>query len=385
MWRNQALRKLPRSLAVQQRGLQVIVRPYKYREDTRSYAKGLPQMRHPFNGSPFSQSMMHLRIPRRDGRDEDDTKQGSRIPLGERIPPIPPEDEFNHKPSWGSRVSRWLGPIGVAGYFLAGKMKLVIVGLKLFKITPILSMVASSFAYSMIFGPAYGCGMVGSILVHECGHLLVLRHYGVPFSPVVFIPFMGAVIMQQGRTMSAAQQYWIAIAGPAAGGTLAFALSALGQMNDSQILLALADFGFMVNLFNLLPIGQLDGGHLAQAIHPIIGVGGVCLGWYMVYAGAVGNPIFFLIILAGTWETGQKMFGYDEKPPGYYALSAGTKVGFGLLYSALIAALIGGMAVNSKRKKSPKQLQAIKEGRLLIADGDVQNGGYDDYFADDEA
>jgi hypothetical protein len=31
-------------------------------------------------------------------------------------------------------------------------------------------------------------------------------------------------------------------------------------MTDSQLLFALADFGFMINLFTMLPLGSMDGG-----------------------------------------------------------------------------------------------------------------------------
>ena len=59
-------------------------------------------------------------------------------------------------------------------------------------------MVASSLAYSAIFGPAYG-GMVGLIFIHECGHILAMRYFGLPFSPMLFIPFGRTVIQMQKR------------------------------------------------------------------------------------------------------------------------------------------------------------------------------------------
>ena len=44
---------------------------------------------------------------------------------------------------------------------------------------------------------------------------------------------------------------------------------------DSQLLIALADFGYMINLFNMLPIGTLDGGRIGNAIHPGVGIVGL--------------------------------------------------------------------------------------------------------------
>ena len=42
-------------------------------------------------------------------------------------------------------------------------------------------------------------GLCGLIFVHESGHALVLKHYGVYFWPIVFVPLMGAAIEDEGR------------------------------------------------------------------------------------------------------------------------------------------------------------------------------------------
>ena len=161
----------------------------------------------------------------------------------------------------GGRLGALFGLAAVA----LGKFKYVLVALKLTKLAPVLSMVASSLAYSAIFGPAYGCGMVGLIFVHECGHILAMRYYGLPFSPMLFIPFVGAVIQMQKLPATAAQSAVVALAGPVVGGVAAGATAFAGHATGSQLLMALGDWGFMINLFNLLPIGGLDGGRVADA------------------------------------------------------------------------------------------------------------------------
>ena len=40
----------------------------------------------------------------------------------------------------------------------------------------------------------------------------------------------------------------------------------MGAMRGSTVLEVLANIGFLVNAFNLLPIGFLDGGHVATSI-----------------------------------------------------------------------------------------------------------------------
>lgn len=79
----------------------------------------------------------------------------------------PPDDPTPPKSRTGMMVS-----IGLGASFLFGKLKFVLIGLKLTKAAPLISMVISSAAYSFIFGWPYAIGMVGLIFVHECGHAL---------------------------------------------------------------------------------------------------------------------------------------------------------------------------------------------------------------------
>jgi len=143
------------------------------------------------------------------------------------------------KKGGGGRIGAMFGLAALA----LGKFKYVLVGLKLTKLAPVLSMVASSLAYSAIFGPAYGCGMVGLIFVHECGHAIAMRYYGLPFSPMVFIPFVGAVIQMQKLPATAAQSAVVALAGPVLGGVAAGATAFAGHATGSQLLMALGDWG----------------------------------------------------------------------------------------------------------------------------------------------
>jgi Zn-dependent protease len=119
-------------------------------------------------------------------------------------------------------------------------------------------MILSIGAYSIFFGPAYAVGVVGQIFLHETGHAYAMHRLGIPFSPMVFIPFMGAVIALKEHPRDAYQDALIAAAGPIAGTLAAGVISIAGHWNgQSQLLISLADFGFMVNLFNLLPIGSM--------------------------------------------------------------------------------------------------------------------------------
>jgi Zn-dependent protease len=178
-------------------------------------------------------------------------------------------------------------------------------------------MLGTTLTYSFFFGPLYSAGMVGLIFVHEAGHAIALKHYGVPFSPMVMIPFMGAAIATKEMPRNAWEDAVVAYAGPVTGTLGAVACTAGAGALDSQLLYALADFGYMINLFNLLPIGSMDGGRIAGAIHPAIGVAGVGLGVTLAFNGAITNPIFYLILASGAWSTGRRMLGYEQVVEGF--------------------------------------------------------------------
>ena len=139
-----------------------------------------------------------------------------------------------------------------------GKTKWVFAALKLTKMAPLLSMLLTTAAYSMFFGWPYAAGMVGLIFVHEAGHAVAFKYYGIPTGPITFVPFMGAYIGMKDRPRNVYEEAVVALGGPLLGTAGACAVAAYGAATGSQLCLALADFGFMINLFNLLPIGTLD-------------------------------------------------------------------------------------------------------------------------------
>jgi Zn-dependent protease len=132
---------------------------------------------------------------------------------------------------------------------------------------------------------------------------------------MVFIPFMGAVISMKDSPRNAHEEAMIAFGGPVAGTLSAISVSLAGHYLDSQLLYALADFGFMINLFNMLPIGSMDGGRMADCVSPYLGAAGVVGGAGLVYVGAVHNPIFYLILLSGGYTSAKRLFGNKQHAP----------------------------------------------------------------------
>jgi len=160
-------------------------------------------------------------------------------------------------PSNGNKITRGLGVVGTGAILLWGKGKYLLGALKLTKLASLGSMFLTIGTYSMFFGVPYAAGMVGLITVHEAGHALVMLQRGIPFSPMVFVPFVGATIAMKRMPEDAWEDALVAFGGPALGSAGALACSMGAYAMDSQLLYALADFGYMINLFNLLPIGMM--------------------------------------------------------------------------------------------------------------------------------
>ena len=122
-------------------------------------------------------------------------------------------------------------------------------------------------AYALWFGSwRFGLGFVLLILVHELGHVIEARRQRLPVTLPTFIPFLGAFVTVQQARIAPWRRALVALAGPFVGGIGAAAVWAVGSAHDTVWLLVLANIGFLLNAFNLLPIGFLDGGTVFQAI-----------------------------------------------------------------------------------------------------------------------
>jgi Zn-dependent protease len=151
--------------------------------------------------------------------------------------------------NWRKQISRFTGPI-VAGLIALAKFSFVLV-----KFSSIFIAVA---AYALIWGWRFAIGVVLLILLHETGHYIEAKREGLHPKLPVFIPFLGAyVAYTRGHPW---QTVRVAIAGPILGGAAAFVFYLFAQSRDSDLLYALAYFGFFLNLFNMIPFGIFDGG-----------------------------------------------------------------------------------------------------------------------------
>jgi Zn-dependent protease len=251
---------------------------------------------------------------------------------------------------------------GVAAGFLAflGLIlsKLSYIGLFALKfkglLVTLISTGVTALIYTQIFGLAFGVGIVLLILIHESGHVVVARIMGLPVTLPVMIPFLGAFVSMKQQPRTVAQESIMAIGGPVLG-SIAAGLCYAGylSMPDSstgQLLRALAYFGFLINLFNLIPLTPLDGGRVTSLLSKWFNVAGLAIAagllLFETQTGTNVSPVLFLVLIFGAFSTWQR-FRSTQLNPAYYAVDTQTKVVVGSLYLALLLALGLGMLQTS--------------------------------------
>src|SRR2546426_809802 len=197
----------------------------------------------------------------------------------------------------GQKLKKAFVPLGILGVLLLKFKALLIPVLKFF---PVLlktggTMFLTIWLYAQEWGWWYALGFVLLILVHECGHLIAAKRVGLKVGAPVFIPFMGAFIangLKVGAPVfipfmgafialkEAPRNAWIeaqvGIGGPLLGTAGAAVCDGLYLVSGNALFRALAFIGFFLNLFNLAPIGFLDGGRIVTALSPwlwLVGLG----------------------------------------------------------------------------------------------------------------
>ena len=181
------------------------------------------------------------------------------------LPPAPPP-ERNPRKKWGvlGTIGAFLLKFKTLVLLALTKAKLVLLGLT--KLNTLLSMLASIGVYWLLYGWKFGLGFVLSIYVHEMGHVTALARYGIPASAPMFIPGFGAFVRLKAYPASAGEDARVGLAGPLWGLGAAVACMGIGQATGSGLFTALARVGAWINMFNLIPIWQLDGGRGFRAL-----------------------------------------------------------------------------------------------------------------------
>jgi Zn-dependent protease len=255
---------------------------------------------------------------------------------GERSPSVVPvgEDQMMPEGSPGARAQHHesppLDPMPVAVAKTLGSMAVSI---------------AVYYYFSKDLG--FSIGFVVLMLVHEMGHVFATWHYKLSASPPIFIPFMGALINLRESPQNALVESVIGIAGPVLGtvGALVCLAAALATHDPHwhHLLLYVAEWGFFLNLINLLPVPPLDGGRVTAAVSPWIWMLGiVALGGGIVYIWRVLGqlPIIMILIFLYALPRLKETFLRRGRDLPYYHIPRSASWIMGTLYVVLGILLI---------------------------------------------
>lgn len=159
------------------------------------------------------------------------------------------------------------------------------------------SMLLSVWFYAQRFGFWFALGFVVCILIHEMGHVFAAWRIGLPVSAPIFIPGFGALILAKSGVRSAWEGAVMGYGGPLFGGLTALACFGIYGATGNAFFLGLAFVGFIMNLFNMIPIFPLDGGWITGAVSPYIWVAGMVTMVGLQVAGVVNNPLIWVLLL----------------------------------------------------------------------------------------
>src|SRR5437868_1254319 len=268
-----------------------------------------------------------------------------------------------------SRIRKALGPVAVVGIAIAkffAKLKVVL--LPLLKFLPVLlksggTMLLMLWVYMQLWGWQFALGFVSLLLVHETGHLIVARKFGLKVGAPVFIPFMGAFIALKDAPRNAWMEACVGIGGPMLGSLGALACNVLGEMFSAPVFIALAWFGYFLNLFNLTPVGMLDGGRIVTALSRWLWLPGLAL--LLWFGWKFPNFIVWLIVLLSLPRIYSLFRRRTEEEQRYYEVTPTQRWTMSILYFGLIIALISAMHL-AQNDLNTRGVRAHGKGRDVI-------------------
>jgi len=175
--------------------------------------------------------------------------------LADEVPGLPSASPTDHSnSSWWKKSAAAAATIG---FLLIGKLKFLLLGLT--KLSTFASMFGFIAVYWSIHGWPLAVGLAGSIYIHEMGHVAMLRRLGIQAGAPMFIPGVGAFVMLKEHVSDPIADARIGLAGPVWGLGAAVASWLTYLATGAPIWLAITELTGFLNLFNLIPIWQLDG------------------------------------------------------------------------------------------------------------------------------
>lgn len=248
--------------------------------------------------------------------------------------------EVEPAPRQRSRRRGWIGTLIAIAVFIGTKFQWIFAALKGVKFLGTgLTALASIGAYALAFGWQFGVGLVVLLFIHEMGHVLALKRYGVKATAPIFIPFLGAFIGMKQLPKNATMEAVVGLGGPVIGSLGALGAWVLYAIDGHPLFLVMTYIGVILNLFNLLPILPLDGGRAVAAMSRWF--------WLVGFVGLIAlmyfwpSPILLLVLLIGAPEAWARFKEHSaaEGESTYYDVPVASRVAVSATYFGLILVL----------------------------------------------
>ena len=204
--------------------------------------------------------------------------------------------------------------------FLLTKGKLLLLGLT--KLSTLSSMALFLGFDAALLGWQLALGIVLSIYVHEMGHVAALHRHGIKASSPMFLPGLGAFIRAKQRIHGEWAEADVGLAGPVWGLGAALVCWGAYRFTAAPYWATLARWGALINLFNLLPVWQLDGAHAFKAMsrnHRMMAALAI-----VVALALTKERLLWLPLLGAAWAVFRKPADRaDLRALGYYVVLVG--------------------------------------------------------------
>ena len=188
-----------------------------------------------------------------------------------------------------------------------GIIGLLALGFKLFKSAKVVKAAlagASVAGYAWLFSIEFALMLIACLVVHEYGHVRAMKYFGIKTKGIYLIPFVGGLAVSDDKITTRWQDVVISLMGPAFGLITSVLGVVLYYATEMEIFAGVAVLSALLNLFNLLPILPLDGGHVLKSIsfsmRSWIGLSvcllGVLFGLWLSYTFGLMLLVFFLFV-----------------------------------------------------------------------------------------